>query len=320
MIEVVTVQDVLDKTCDDELIRSGLGFHLDRKRTLLDFFKSIGLDDTSLIELGKHLQRNDDSVPQGYLNFAEEVISESFGGLIHKYRMLLLSYTPFPYSPEESARLIQESLDKIINKYHRSSLVIQYTTQINPKPETFGELLTIGSFSPKDYGMIDIVGGIKVLLKDELFNVNFFEMLRANDDFIELRIVFESRAILTTEPRALSSNQAPVGRLWLDMSSPEPCIRYKEAELDLSSRSIEYFVLQELFDEFPNPALDENIIEAWGSDDKTQTLYDATRRINKKLMKLLKSDSKPVMHKNSKFWFVEQYKHLIEPLTKTDKP
>jgi hypothetical protein len=87
----------------------------------------------------------------------------------------------------------------------------------------------------------------------------------------------------------------------------------------LNSTSIEYFVLKELFEEFPNPALDDNIVEAWGGKDKSQTLYDASRRINQKLMKLLEVDGVVLAHKNSKFWIEERFKPLIEPLTKTDK-
>ncbi|HEY1645270.1 MAG TPA: hypothetical protein VGF75_02695 [Candidatus Saccharimonadales bacterium] len=319
MAKVVTVDGVMDATRNDELLHSGLEFQPDRKRALLEFFKSIGLSDANLMELGRHLQCANDSVPQGYLNFAEDVVSESFGGLIHKYRMLLLAYTPFPYSQEESAKLIEESLDRIIDKYHRSGLAIQYSTKINPSTENFGELLTIGSFTPHDYGMIDIVDGTKLLLNEGLFSVNFFEMLRANSDFLEFRVVFEPRTAPAAKAKPQNTDKATLGKLRLDISSPEPYLRYKENELGLNSSSIEYFVLKELLEVFPNAALDENIVSAWGGKDKPQTLYDASRRINKKLAKLLGIEGKPLTHKNSKFWFDERYKHLIDPLIKSDK-
>jgi len=62
-----------------------------------------------------------------------------------------------------------------------------------------------------------------------------------------------------------------------------------------------------------------DIIESWACTENEQTLYDACRRLNKKLEGLTSIDAKPIHRKNGKLWFDERYKQIIITLTKTDK-
>lgn len=92
-------------------------------------------------------------------------------------------------------------------------------------------------------------------------------------------------------------------------------LRNGESSLDISSGTIEFFILKALF-ALPvgEGANQDDIIEAWGGDEKKQTTYDAVARLNRKFRQLLgttSKDIKVVYQKSAKLYLNKEYADSI---------
>lgn len=153
---------------------------------------------------------------------------------------------------------------------------------------------------------------IKVTVVRRKFDAEFMQ--------IELHGKYKEYSVLNNKLRPKTkqvSTTNELQKLKLDIDKPKPVLSYGQQTVEFDSSSLEFFILKALFQGYPEPALDDDVIEEWGKAESKQSAYDACTRLNKKLSKLTGKE-KILNHGNCKFWFDKSDSPQIERLTQTE--
>ena len=165
-------------------------FGANKKSQWVVLFRELGFEQEDMLWLEKELGYTTDTIPKGYLDKASAMMTQSVGELLPWLTWLLDAYTPFPYSKEKSTKVIFRALEQAVKHYPNSHIPLRYTTIANPSASEFPELAASNYIQQENQGKIDIVGAIGFLRGYEAMHSYYINILRANNDYIELELVF----------------------------------------------------------------------------------------------------------------------------------
>lgn len=165
-------------------------FGASKKTHWVTFFRELGFTRDEIMWLEKELGYSTEEIPESYLKKASVILAQSFGELMPKMTWLLDAYTPFPYSKEQSSKVIVGALERANEYYPDHSIPLRYTTKTNPHPSLFPELSTANYIGQENQGKIDVVSAMGFLQDYEAIQSYYTNIVRASNEFVEFELVF----------------------------------------------------------------------------------------------------------------------------------